>query len=145
MDKHLPKPSRNQQTSSLPSREDIIAFAEREGERGVKIGKREIARAFAVKGSDRIELKRLIKDMEAEGLLDRQRKALTKTGHLPSVVVADIGGTTPDGDLFATPSEWDEEAKGAAPRILVTLPRRKKQGEPTPGARQRALAHRAPA
>jgi ribonuclease R len=139
MDMSLPKGPQARATGSLPSRDDILEFVARESERGVKIGKREIARAFAVKGSDRIELKRLLKEMEAQGLLDRRRKAMAKAGTLLSLVVAEIAGTTQDGDLFATPTEWDAEAHGTAPRILVALPRRKKAGEAAPGLRDSVL------
>ena len=135
----MPKGSQARAAPALPSRDDILELVARESERGTKIGKREIARAFAVKGSDRIELKRLLKEMEAQGLLDRRRKALAKAGTLPSVVVAEIAGATADGDLFATPAEWDAEAQGAAPRILVTLPRRAKGGEGAPGLRDSVL------
>jgi len=139
MDDRLPKTSRASAAGSLPSRDDIIDYAARESERGVKIGKREIARAFAVKGSDRVELKRLLKEMEDEGVLDRKRKALSRPGTLPSIVIAEIAGTTPDGDLFARPAEWDEEAQGSAPRILVAQPRRRKPGEAAPGVRDSLL------
>ncbi|MFI4997277.1 MAG: ribonuclease R, partial [Hyphomicrobiales bacterium] len=95
----MPKGPQARATGNLPSRDDILEFVARESDRGVKIGKREIARAFAVKGADRIELKRLLKEMEAQGLLDRRRKAMAKAGTLPSLVVAEIAGTTQDGDL----------------------------------------------
>ncbi|MBW0002392.1 MAG: ribonuclease R [Hyphomicrobiales bacterium] len=137
----LPKRSRAHATSPLPSRDDILAFLERESGRGAKIGKREIARAFAVKGSDRVALKALLKEMEAQGLLDRRRKAISGAGSLPATLVAVISGTTRDGDLFATPTDWDVETQGAAPRILVHLPRRAKPGETAPGARDNVLLH----
>ena len=124
---------------SFPSRDAILGFIAREGDRGAKVGKREIARAFAVKGSDRATLKRLIKEMESDGLLDRRRKALGKAGALPPVLVADIVGNTGDGDLYAIPSEWDERSKGKAPRIAVSLPRRARGGEGPPGARDSVL------
>ncbi len=139
MDDSLARSPRAHAAPPLPSRDAIVEFAARESERGVKIGKREIARAFSVKGSDRNELKRLLKEMEAEGVLDRKRKSLSKPGTLPSVVVAEIAGTTPDGDLFATPAEWDEEAHGAPPRILIAMPRRKKPGDTAPGPRDSVL------
>ncbi|MFI5013197.1 MAG: ribonuclease R [Hyphomicrobiales bacterium] len=135
----MPKAPAARATPTLPSREDILGYVAREAERGAKIGKREIARAFAVKGADRIGLKRLLKEMEDDGLLDRRRKALAKAGTLPSVLLADIAGTTQDGDLFATPTEWDVEAQGSAPRILIALPRRAKTGERAPGLRDTAL------
>ena len=137
----MPKRPRARATPALPSRDDILAYLKRESERGAAIGKREIARAFAVKGADRIGLKALLKDMEAQGLLDRRRKAISGAGALPATLVAVIFGSTPDGDLVATPADWNVEAQGAAPRILIHLPRRAKTGEAAPGPRDNVLLH----
>jgi ribonuclease R len=133
--------------SALPSREDILAFVARErdaiGGAG-KIGKREIARAFGVKGDDRVALKRLIAELEAEGALERRGKRLARPGALPPVVLADISGRDPDGELIAVPAEWNADELGAAPRILVKAPRRPRPGEPLPGVGDRALIRAEP-
>ena len=50
--------------SRVPTREDILAFV---SENPKLAGKREIARAFGVKGADRITLKQLLRDMAAKG------------------------------------------------------------------------------
>ena len=42
---------------------------------------------------------------------------------------ADIGSRDVDGELIAVPTEWDEEAHGAAPKIRVLVPRRARPGE----------------
>jgi len=136
-----PRPSQPQGT--LPSRDEILAFIAREretaGERGpAKISKREIARAFDVTGDDRIALKRLLKELEAEGAIERRGKGLHKRGMLPAVVLADIVARDRDGDLVAQPAEWDEE-QGRAPRIAVGLPRKPRPGTPAPGVGDRVL------
>ncbi len=128
---------------TLPSRDDILAFIAREreaaGERGPgKIGKREIARAFDITGDDRIALKRLLKELEAEGAIERRGKSLHKRGMLPSVVLADIVARDRDGDLVAAPAEWDEE-QGRAPRIAVGLPRKPRPRTPAPAVGDRVL------
>lgn len=133
--------------SALPSREDILAFVAREREAvggAGKIGKREIARAFGVKGDDRVALKRLIAELEAEGALERRGKRLARPGVLPPVVLADISGRDPDGELIAVPAEWNADELGPAPRILVKAPRRPKPGEPLPGVGDRALIRAEP-
>jgi ribonuclease R len=126
----------------LPSRDDIIAFIARERDAGVqaptKIGKREIARAFQIKGADKIGLKRLLKEMEAEGAVERRRKGLSRPGLLPPVVLADIYTRDRDGDLLAKPVDWDE-AQGRAPTIVVHLSRKPRPGTPAPGLGDRAL------
>ena len=126
----------------LPSREDIVAFIAREREAGgarapVKIGKREIARAFAIKGSDKIGLKRVLKELEAEGAIERHRKALSRPGRLGAVVLAEIYTRDRDGDLLAKPVEWND-ADGRAPTIVLHMPRKQPPG-PAPGLGDRAL------
>ncbi|MGV6872467.1 ribonuclease R [Pseudochelatococcus sp. B33] len=121
----------------MPSREDILAFiAESPG----KVGKREIARAFGIGGGQRIWLKRILKDLEEEGEIDRRHKTLSRAGSLPPVVVADITTRDRDGELIAMPAEWDDpEGDHPAPRILVTLPRRPRPGQAVPGIGDRVL------
>ncbi|HWG03706.1 MAG TPA: ribonuclease R [Beijerinckiaceae bacterium] len=104
-----------------------------------KIGKREIARAFGIKGADRIALKRLLKDLEADGVVERRHKALQRPGLLPNVVVADITGRDADGEFIAVPVEWDTQEHGPAPKIILHLPRKPRPGMPTPGVGDRAL------
>ena len=131
----------------LPSREDILAFIARERAAAEasgaaapgKIGKREIARAFGLKGSDRIGLKRILKELEAEGAIERRGRTLHKAGALPDVVLADISTRDRDGDLIAEPVEWDSDTFGPTPRIAVRVPRRPRPGEPVPGIGDRAL------
>jgi ribonuclease R len=122
--------------SKLPSREEILAFVGRE-QGPAKIGKREIARAFAIKGGDRIALKQMLKELEVDGILERRRKSLHKASRLPSVVLADIASRDSDGELIATPVEWDV-AQGPAPKILIHHGRRR-PGTVVPGVGDRAL------
>jgi ribonuclease R len=122
--------------TGLPSREDIVAFIK--SQTG-KVGKREIARAFGIGGGDRIFLKHLLKELEAEGVIDRKRKTISPKDRLPPVVLADITGRDADGELMAVPTEWHEADLSAAPRIHVAIPRKPKPGEPIPGVNDRAL------
>lgn len=121
---------------SVPSREELLAFIARE-ERPAKIGKREIARAFGVKGADRIALKRLLKELESEGAIERRRKGLHKAGQLPAVVLSEIVNRDSDGELIAVPVEWDA-AQGSMPKILLQHARRL-PGVAVPGIGDRAL------
>ncbi len=100
----------------LPSREDVLAFIESAQER---VGKREIARHFQVKGSDRKALKDLLNEMTAEGLLVGNRKKLIQPGHLPPVAVLEVKEIDAAGELIAEPIVWDSEA-GARPRVIIT-------------------------
>ena len=85
--------------ADLPSRDDILKFiAEQSG----KVGKREIARAFRLSGSDRIALKKLLREMAAEGLLEGARKSgMRVQGDLPNVCVIRVTGRDGENNLIA--------------------------------------------
>ena len=105
-----------------------------------KIGKREIARHFGVGGGARVGLKRLLKELEDDGLLNRDHKAIHAAGQLPNTVVAEITGTTRDGELIAAPVEWDEARMGTMPRILLFFPKKLRRTDtPQPGVGDRVL------
>ncbi len=128
---------------ALPTRDEILAFIARErdakGEKTpAKNGKREIARAFGIKGSDKIGLKRVLKELESEGAIERRRKTLHKAGLLPTVVLAEVFSRDRDGDLLAVPAEWDID-DGEAPKIILFLPRVQRKAGPAPGLGDRAL------
>ncbi len=108
------KPAQDHQARALPSKDQIIAFIE---QADGKVGKREIARAFGVRGDDRIDLKRLLDDMSREGAITGRRKALNKRGSLPPVAVLDIVTRDADGDLVAQPAVWKQE--GERPRARI--------------------------
>ena len=121
--------------TSLPSREELLSFIR---ERSGSVGTREIARAFGAKNADRAALRRMLRELTEGGHIERRRKRLHRPGTLPPVVLADITGRDSDGELLARPTEWDEDAHGAAPVIRVTTPRRAKPGE-VAGVGDRAL------
>ncbi len=114
------------QNKPLPSKQEVLAFI---GSRDGKAGKREIARAFGLKGGDRIALKDMLRELADDGQVERRRRKLKTPGHLPSVVLADVTGRDSDGELIALPTEWDEEAHGPAPKIWLIAPRRQRPGE----------------
>ncbi|RME96664.1 MAG: ribonuclease R [Alphaproteobacteria bacterium] len=122
-------------SSPVPSKQEILDFIESAPERA---GKREIARAFGIKGAARIDLKRLLREMADEGLISSGRKRITRAGELPPVGVIVITGRDAHGELVATPESWDSEAGGPPPRILVAGDRRSRA--PAPGVGDRVLA-----
>jgi len=121
--------------NALPSREELIAFIR---ERSGNVSAREIARAFGAKNADRAALNRMLRELADDGHIERRRKRLHHAGTLPSVVLADITGRDADGELLARPTEWDEDAHGAAPVIRIVTPRRARPGE-VAGVGDRAL------
>lgn len=79
--------------------------------------KRDIAKAFGIKGAARIDLKRLLKELEAEGHLEKRKKTYRDPDRLPPVSVLQVKAPTADGDLFARPLEWHGE--GVEPIVLI--------------------------
>jgi ribonuclease R len=84
-----------------------------------KVGKREIARAFKIKGTDRRELKLLLAEMAADGLLIGDRRNIRKPGTLPPVTVLEIVAIDGGGELVGEPVVWDD-SEGPRPRVLIT-------------------------
>src|SRR5690242_12197584 len=113
-------------TPILPSKADILAFI---GNRPGKVGTREIARAFGLKDALRADLKRLLRELADEGSVEKRRKKLHHRGALPSTVLADVTARDSDGDLIATPDEWDEDAHGSPPKIRIHIPSKSRPGE----------------
>jgi ribonuclease R len=98
----------------LPSRKQILDFIQTSDE---PAGKREIAKAFGLKGDEKIALKALLKDMAEEGLIDGKRTAYHRMGGVPKVTVLTVVAIE-DGDAIGSPESWEEEA-GKPPRIRL--------------------------
>ncbi len=99
----------------LPSREQILDFIQSSD---TPAGKREIARAFGLKGNEKIQLKTLLKDMADEGLIDSAPgRAFHKLGGVPKVTVLRVIDVDDSGRVHAVPERW--EAEGEAPRLRV--------------------------
>jgi ribonuclease R len=79
---------------------------------------RELARAFQLKGQDRTELKRLLRELEPRAP-GRGRRRQAAAARLPSVAVLEVTGVDPDGELLAKPAGQLQEAASAAPIVLL--------------------------
>jgi ribonuclease R len=95
--------------------------------------KRDIAKAFGIKGDGRIELKRLLRELEGEGVVEKTSRRFHEKGVLPPVAVLQVLPPDGAGDLYAKPLE---EGVDDSPRILI-IP---KKGDPALGAGDRILA-----
>ena len=116
-----------------PSREEVLQFIADNPDRS---GKRDIAKAFSLKGDGRVWLKDLLRDLQDDGLLQKDRKRLIRPGALPHVVVLDVFGRDTGGGLLAKPSEYSGEEP--APTVSIRLPRG--GGGAAPGIGDRLLA-----
>lgn len=99
----------------LPSREKILDFIQNSAE---PAGKREIARAFGLKGQEKIALKHLLKDMAEEGLIDGNRTAFHRMGGVPKVTVLRVVDTE-DGETITIPESWQPDDATPPPRIRL--------------------------
>ncbi|WP_300056631.1 ribonuclease R [uncultured Roseobacter sp.] len=117
--------------SRIPSKSDILDWI---SENPTLTAKRDIAKAFGVKGAARIDLKRVLKELETEGHLEKRKRSYQDPDRLPPVSVLQITGPDADGDLFAKPMEWQGE--GVEPVILVVT----RAADPALGPGDRILA-----
>lgn len=113
----MPKPPKLPQ--GMPTRQQVLDFIQSSD---IPAGKREIAKAFGLKGQEKIKLKALLKDMAEEGLIDGSKTAFHRMGGVPKVTTLRIVAVE-DGDLIAEPDNWDPEAPGKAPRLIVREPK----------------------
>ncbi len=107
-------------SAAFPSKADILQFIQNAQE---TVGKREIARAFSIKGDNRQALKKLLQEMTESGQISGNRTAMQEKGRLPPVATFDIIGRDPQGDLIAEPQTWDA-ADGPKPKVVVRVPRK---------------------
>lgn len=97
--------------------------------------KRDIAKAFNIKGAARIDLKRILRELEDEGALTKKARTYRDPDTLPPVTLLTALPPDAQGDVFLRPMEW-QGAPEEAPRILF-IP---KKGDPALGAGDRVLA-----
>ncbi len=117
------------------TRQAVLEFLARNPSRS---SKREIAKYFNLKNDDRIALRSLLNELEAEGALQRRGTELVRADALPPITTLDITGRDEDGGLIGTPVEWDVETKGEVPRVRITTP--STGTAPVAGVGQRVLA-----
>src|SRR5215467_2412072 len=92
-------------SADLPSRKQILDFISASDQ---PAGKREIARAFGIRGDSKIALKRLLNDMADEGLIETGRgRAFNKAGGIPRVTVLRIVDSDDSAGIWGTPVHWE--------------------------------------
>ncbi len=117
----------------LPTKEDILTFITENPDRAAK---RDIAKAFNLKGDARIYLKDILRELANDGQVEKRAKKLSRPNTLPPIASLTITGRDNDGGLIARPIEWSGET--AAP--LVLLRRTHKDKGPTVGVGDQILA-----
>lgn len=102
----------------LPDKEQILRLLEEEG---VAQSKSDLCRIYKIKGeAQRQVLKAMLRELEEDGLILRDESKSYKIANaLPTVCVVIVSEIDIDGDLLATPAEWQEDVQGAPPRIEI--------------------------
>ncbi|MEO1562124.1 MAG: ribonuclease R [Pseudomonadota bacterium] len=113
----------------IPSKAAILEWID---DNPSQSSKRDIAKAFGIKGTDRIELKRILKELASEGRLTKQKRTYTAPGELPPVAVLRVNGPDANGDLWLRPAEAGHETE--LPIYYVA-----KEGDPALGMGERGL------
>ena len=103
-------------SAGLPSRKQILDFIATSDQ---PAGKREIARAFGLRGNDKIALKKLLNDMGDEGLIETSRgRAFHQMGGIPKVTVLHVVEADEDGNIWAKPEHWEADTPPPKLRII---------------------------
>lgn len=105
----------------LPSREELKEFLLSNPD---ALNKREIARAFGITGQDRTQLRRLLREMTEEGMLEKTpARSYQAPDGLPERCLVEITGIDDDGELRARPLDW--HGRGKPPAIYVTVEKKR--------------------
>lgn len=91
-----------------PNREEILSFI---NENPNRLSKREIAKAFNLKGDSRIWLRDILRTLKDQNLISKQCKRAINKGQLPPVTLVKISSRDKDGGFIAQPLEWEDTPK----------------------------------
>ncbi len=131
----------------LPDKPTLIRFLQQQPGR---LSSRDVARAFGLKGEQRLALKDMLQNLAEEGAVEgnrRHSKAYVQTERLPPIGVVDIIERDNDGELLGrlvmARNDDRHDRKGPpAPSNVLILPGR--DASAVPGIGDRILAHLAP-
>jgi ribonuclease R len=121
------KPAR-QPRARVPDRDEILSYVD---ESGGDPSRRDLVRAFGLKGRERTRLKRAVRELQDEGALPSRRE---RSSAAPSVAVLQVVELDPDGEPLARLASEPDEAP-ARIRVLAGDAR-----GPAPGVGDRVLA-----
>ncbi|WP_375696379.1 MULTISPECIES: ribonuclease R [unclassified Bartonella] len=93
---------------TFPNKEAILSFII---ENPNHSSKREIAKAFNLKGDSRIWLRDMLRELKDQNLISKHHKRAINKGKLPPVSLVKISGRDKDGSFIAQPLEWEDSPK----------------------------------
>lgn len=129
--------------AGLPSKAEILDYI---AGTDAKVTRRDIARAFNVKGDDRARLREVIAELQSEGALQKAHgKVLSQGASLPRVSVVIIIHVSESGTLYGKSDAWEGEGDGPKIRIEEEKAQRGKKRVGALGVGDRVLARLEPA
>ena len=124
-------PEKPKRDHGLPTKEELRQFIHDSLD---PLDKRDIARAFGIKGQDRTKLRIMLRELAQEGGVEKNPTRTYKAPqNLPETAMIEITGLDGDGELRAKPVEWF--GHGPEPIIYVMYKRRGEGEEAKPGDR----------
>lgn len=119
----MTKPVPRAAAAPFPSREQILEYIA--GSDG-RVGKRELARAFRLNAEQKIELRQILRQLESDGVIGREKgRRFRRAGRLPSVAVLEIVDVDVDGEMIARPvAQMTGEEEAEHPRVAIVPDRR---------------------
>ena len=115
---------------TLPTEAEILDFIRKSPTR---VGKRDIARAFQIKGQDRIHLKTVLRHLKNQGHLakDREKPRHLRADSLPPVLIVIAQDINDDGEMTALPRDWPAEQD--TPPIIYLVEDKRRRITLSPG------------
>ncbi|MEQ1930117.1 MAG: VacB/RNase II family 3'-5' exoribonuclease, partial [Parvularculaceae bacterium] len=129
---------REKTPTGLPTKAEIVAYLKSNDS---NVSQSELARVFGVKGEMRADLRRLIRELEADGKIARRGKRMAQLETLAEVAPIDIMSVDDDGDLVCLPADWRGQTEPPMIRIKAS---RAARLSPAPGVGDRVLARLKP-
>ncbi|WP_155155222.1 ribonuclease R [Curvivirga aplysinae] len=135
--KIVKRSAKSKAPAPLPSKQEILDFINNSEK---PVGKRELARAFHLRGDQRTELRGLLKELASEGSIDKgHRRKMAPKGALPDVLVIEVHEVDPDGDAFAKPVSTKQHGD-LDENVRIFMKPHSNRNAPAPKIGDRALA-----
>ena len=100
--------------AKIPTPDELIAYLNNQTK---QLSKREIVRAFGLKGDARAYLKHTLKEIENQGLIKKQGRHFASNALLQDRLNVEISGQDSKGYYIGRPVHWNED--GQEPQILI--------------------------